>query len=152
MNTTPLIALLPGFTPGEKQTYTVRGYEQGILRAGGFPVTLPLTDRPEILEQAVQTFDGFLFVGGKDLHPHHYGQEVLEHCGLISPEADRMDLALFSKINYLSSEKIIHPATNIAIIINGNENNICNKSKSSYSSNHPGYTVAHLADTGVSFY
>lgn len=98
MKTTPLIALLPGFTPGEKQTYTVRGYEQGVLRAGGFPVTLPLTDRPELLEQAAHTFDGFLFVGGKDLHPHHYGQEVHEQCGLISPEADRMDLSLFSKV------------------------------------------------------
>ena len=51
MRTLPQIALLPGFTPGEPKTYTVRGYEQGVLRAGGFPVTLPLTDRPEILSR-----------------------------------------------------------------------------------------------------
>lgn len=98
MRTLPRIALLPGFTPGEPKTYTVRGYEQGVLRAGGFPVTLPLTDRPEILEQAAHFFDGFLFVGGKDLHPRHYGQEVLEACGLISPENDAMDLALMKKV------------------------------------------------------
>ena len=39
-------------------------------------------------------FNGFLFTGGPDLHPFHFGEETQIHCGNVSPKRDHLELEL----------------------------------------------------------
>ena len=63
----PLIAVTPLMDYGRDSLWMLPGYMEAIMRAGGTPVMLPLTDDTDILAQCAERFDAFLFTGG----PHH---------------------------------------------------------------------------------
>ena len=72
------------------------GYVDGIERAGGFPVILPLSADTSILEQISRTVDGLLFTGGQDVSPELYGEEKSEYCGELCVKRDKMESVLFN--------------------------------------------------------
>jgi putative glutamine amidotransferase len=74
------------------------GYMEGILRAGGLPLILPLDDDGETLEEAAEFCDGILFTGGQDISPGLYGAEQSPLCGPVCGVRDRMEAFLFSKV------------------------------------------------------
>ena len=45
------------------------GFGEAILAAGGLPVLIPLTADESVIEQYVQSFDGFAIPGGEDVSP-----------------------------------------------------------------------------------
>ena len=55
---------------------------------------LPLTDRDEDIAQFIELCDGFLFVGGPDIEPWRYGQELLPECGPQNVQRDAMEWKL----------------------------------------------------------
>lgn len=65
----PLIALTPLMDYGRDSLWMVPGYMNAVEQAGGMPVILPLSADIDIIKQAVNTFDGFLFTGGPDVGP-----------------------------------------------------------------------------------
>ena len=65
----PLIAVTPLMDYGRDSLWMLPGYMDAVMRAGGTPVMLPLTDDPDIIAQCAQQFDAFLFTGGPDVGP-----------------------------------------------------------------------------------
>ena len=68
-NQKPLIALTPYFNIERDEPYMRPAYLKAIRAAGGTPLILPLDLEEDDLLQIVNTFDGFLFTGGPDIHP-----------------------------------------------------------------------------------
>lgn len=69
----PIIGVLPLWDDEKESLWMLPGYFNGILRAGGVPVMLPLSSDSSVIEQAIQMCDGFLFTGGHDVSPELYG-------------------------------------------------------------------------------
>ena len=69
----PIIGVLPLWDDEKDSLWMLPGYFNGILRAGGVPVMLPLSSEPSVIEQEIQMGDGFLFTGGHDVSPELYG-------------------------------------------------------------------------------
>ena len=90
----PLIALTPYFNAERDEPYMRPGYLKAIRAAGGVPVILPLDLADDDLRQLTDTFDGFLFTGGPDVHPFFFGEETHAHCGNVCLRRDQMELAL----------------------------------------------------------
>lgn len=83
----PLIAVTPLMDYGRDSLWMLPGYMEAIMRAGGTPVMLPLTDDTDILAQCAERFDAFLFTGGPDVGPM-VGQRppppAVARCSLLS--------------------------------------------------------------------
>ena len=94
----PLIALTPNYNIEKEEPYMRPAYIRAIQHAGGIPVTLPLNNTPEDLEQLVRELDGFLFTGGPDVHPFYFGEQTLDRCGNVSPRRDTLELALLKLV------------------------------------------------------
>lgn len=90
----PLIALIPQVDE-QGRWWLNPDYMESVLRAGGIPGMLPLTDGEEDLEEIARRFDGFVFTGGADVDPALYGQKKENFCGDISSERDAMEMKLF---------------------------------------------------------
>lgn len=94
----PVIGLLPLWDEKKDSYWMLPGYVEGVMRAGGLPVVLPLTADKEELAQFCGMCDGFLFTGGPDVDPGVYGEESLPCVSTYVPRDDMecalLDLAL----------------------------------------------------------
>lgn len=94
----PIIGLTPSVEEETGRRLVQSGYLEMVERAGGIGVMLPLTDREEDIDRLVQMCDGFLFVGGPDIEPWRYGQELLPCCGPQNIQRDAMELKLLEAV------------------------------------------------------
>ena len=94
----PLIALTPYFNIERDEPYMRPAYLKAIRAAGGIPMILPLDLKEEDIQQIVDTFDGFLFTGGPDIHPFYFGEETQAHCGNVCLRRDRMEILLLKLV------------------------------------------------------
>ncbi len=90
----PIIGLTPSVDEENNRCLVQPGYLESIDRAGGLGLMLPLTDRDEDIARFVELCDGFLFVGGPDIEPWRYGQELLPACGPQNVQRDAMEWKL----------------------------------------------------------
>lgn len=90
----PIIGLTPSVDEENHRCLVQPGYLESIDRAGGLGLMLPLTDRDEDIARFVELCDGFLFVGGPDIEPWRYGQELLPECGAQNVQRDAMEWKL----------------------------------------------------------
>ncbi|WP_338752348.1 gamma-glutamyl-gamma-aminobutyrate hydrolase family protein [Bacillus sp. FJAT-52991] len=84
---------------------------QAIEQAGGIPIIIPQTEDEDSMRSILSRLDGIMFVGGNDIHPEFYGEEVNYNKGLFGTldnlntedasvfaktviERDRMEIAL----------------------------------------------------------
>lgn len=74
-------------------TYVPQFYVDAVVKAGGIPVILPLTDR-EAVPTYVAAYDGFLLTGGQGVSPFLYGKEPQPLMGETSLRRDRFELDL----------------------------------------------------------
>ena len=95
----PLIGMTGGFrqqdaqkTEGSQRLNISNAYTVSILRAGGLPVVLPLTDDREAVRELIESVDGLLVTGGVDVNPLRYGEEPLPKQGYICSLRDSTDL------------------------------------------------------------
>ena len=94
----PLIGLTPSHNTDSREQFLRLAYTAAVSAAGAIPVILPLEASREDCRQLAESFDGFLFTGGPDLHPFLYGEETHPQCGDVSPERDAMETALLPRI------------------------------------------------------
>lgn len=94
----PLIGLTPSHDT-EKDDLAMRPtYLRAIQTAGGIPVILPLEIPEADLTRLADTFDGFVFTGGPDIHPFYFGEQTQAHSGNVSLKRDRMEMALLTAV------------------------------------------------------
>ena len=91
MNNHPVIGVVPLMDYQRQSYWMLPGYFGGIMKAGGFPVMLPLTSDIQQIEQALEICSGFLFTGGQDVSPSLYHEEKTVRCGECSSERDAME-------------------------------------------------------------
>lgn len=94
MKDMPLIGITPGYISDNNRLFIGNGYVNGVNKAGGFAVLLPLTDEKLLLEQAISQCDGFLLSGGPDIDASTYGELNYNFNGEISPYRDKMDISI----------------------------------------------------------
>ncbi|MCD6595277.1 gamma-glutamyl-gamma-aminobutyrate hydrolase family protein [bacterium] len=72
--------------------YLKSQYSERIADAGGIPVILPnipdFTDDESALSEIVESIDGILFSGGRDMNPEIYGENEKHPKNLYMPERD----------------------------------------------------------------
>lgn len=93
----PLIGLIAE-VDDEKNNRMKHSYSVAIEQAGGIALQLPYSENEEALEDYVARLDGFVFTGGADIDPKHFGEEKKDVCGRIYPFRDAFELRIFKKI------------------------------------------------------
>ena len=73
-------------------------YIHAVERAGGIPVIIPYSFDEETLDLYTNACSGFIFVGGVDINPQKYGEEVLPECGRLTPKRDAFDFRMFDRL------------------------------------------------------
>lgn len=94
----PKIGIVPLIDAGRESYWMLPGYMEGVTRAGGLPVMLPLTEDPALLRQLAEELEGFLFPGGQDVSPALYGEEDAGLCGELCPGRDAMERLLLPMV------------------------------------------------------
>lgn len=70
----PWIGVVPLWDEEKDSLWMLPGYMDGIRRAGGLPVMLPLTEDEAEIRELMDGLDGILLTGGQDVAPEVYGQ------------------------------------------------------------------------------
>lgn len=73
-------------------------YVDAIIKTGGLPVLLPVTDDESLLDVYVEKMDGFLFSGGFDISPNFYGENPHRLLSDTSLVLDRCQIPLMRKV------------------------------------------------------
>ena len=92
----PLVGIVPS-RDGERASIPQR-YMDAVWYAGGLPVVLSYTTDPDKLAEYATIFDGFLFSGGVDVDPVHYGEEKQFDSVEIDPQRDAFEKGLFNAV------------------------------------------------------
>ena len=100
----PTIGLLCDID-NDKVTSLFNTYVSAIVHTGGVPIMLPYVKDSDVMDRYIRLCDGFVFTGGVDVDPAHYGEDKSEFCGEIQPFRDELEFAMFPKI--FSSNKPI---------------------------------------------
>lgn len=69
----PLVGVVCGH---KSNNYASDDYLNAVRMAGGLPVLVPATTCQEEAEAVLGYLDGILFIGGEDVHPAWYGEEI----------------------------------------------------------------------------
>lgn len=70
-------------------------YVKSVIRAGGVPLVLPITNDPELISRMLESIDGLIMTGGEDIDPlKWFGEEPVRALGEIAPTRDEFDIAL----------------------------------------------------------
>jgi putative glutamine amidotransferase len=77
-----------------ESVFTGRNYALAIHAEGGLPVVAPVLD-PSAAEEAIARVDALLLSGGADIDPAHFGQAPQPDLGVVDPERDAFEMALY---------------------------------------------------------
>jgi putative glutamine amidotransferase len=66
-------------------------YIDSVVRAGGIPIILPVTDDASVLTDICSRLDGLLMSGGNDLNPRLYGENPYDNLDELSDKRDRTE-------------------------------------------------------------
>jgi putative glutamine amidotransferase len=70
-------------------------YFHAATAVGGVPWMIPLVDDDlDTLREIYDRLDGVLIPGGVDIDPVNFGEQKREHCGVVDPARDRVELQL----------------------------------------------------------
>ena len=97
MGKRPIIGITPGYMKQKDKLCLAQGYADGVSKAGGLAVILPLHLEGDMADRIMEMADGFLFSGGPDIDARNFGEENLKCGGEISPQRDRLELLLAKK-------------------------------------------------------
>lgn len=75
-------------------THVHLAYSQQVLQAGGMPVLIPNSVRPEDADELAATLHGLLLSGGGDVDPVYWGESPHPNLGTVDPQRDRLEMAL----------------------------------------------------------
>lgn len=100
----PLIGINAGVRDLEepdKPSFVLRTtYIDAVNAAGGIPIIIPAIDDYDTIDAHVELCDGFIFTGGPDIDPAHYGQEPHETVKdkMVHKRRENYDLALIKEV------------------------------------------------------
>lgn len=89
-----LIGVTPWYSYDTMNTYVKYGYMEGISKAKGLGVLLPLSGEKKLIKEIVHRFDGFILSGGPDIDASFYNEPNLFIGGDVSPERDFFEINL----------------------------------------------------------
>lgn len=92
----PIIGMLVEID-NDSVTKVQNTYISSVAESGGIPFIIPYIENDDTLDQLIELCDGFLFTGGCDIHPRHYGEEVSPLCGSCQSYRDNLELKVFEK-------------------------------------------------------
>lgn len=93
----PLIGITPNFLSDKNAISSNAGYVDGVVKAGGLPVLLPLTVDDLLIDDIIGRCDGFLLSGGNDMDAKHFNEPNYNYNGEINPSRDTFELATAGK-------------------------------------------------------
>lgn len=111
----PIIGMLVSIDDGRKAS-ALGDYAHAIEESGGLPLVLPFVENEATVTEFVALCDGFLFTGGVDVAPSHYGEEKSKFCGEIQHHRDELELCVLKHI--LKTDKPILGICRGAQVIN----------------------------------
>lgn len=79
------------------QVYVAKGYVEGVQKAGGLPLVLPIGS-PELAGAYADTIDKLILTGGQNVMPHFYGEEKTIVSDDYSLARDEFELALIQEM------------------------------------------------------
>jgi len=82
-----------------------QAYTCGIEKAGGVPVIIPYSERPQDLAPLLDRMGGFLFPGGIDVDPGYYHEKPIPELCQVDGSLDRFQLGILQLV--LESKKPI---------------------------------------------
>ncbi len=94
MPSRPLIALTSCLDRPDRTAWIRPEYIASVLRAGGLPVMLPVTEDREALLQTLARCDGLLLTGGEDVEPARWGGSDPQGLADFSRERDDTEFCL----------------------------------------------------------
>ncbi len=77
-----------------KQDYVNEAYTSAIIKAGGAPLVLPYAE-PTFAESLLSGIDGLLLIGGNDIAPVLYGEDI-RYAQNVDEELDRFHMGLIT--------------------------------------------------------
>ena len=90
----PVIGISSGWGEGSS-TQAPLTYVESVIRAGGVPMVIPLTQDPDLLAAMLDRVDAVIMTGGEDIDPlKWYGEQPVNEMGSIVPQRDSFDIAL----------------------------------------------------------
>lgn len=69
----------------------VEDYYQGVEKAGGIPVIIPIIEK-ENIGQLLDKLDGIILSGGADLNPLFYNEDPIRDLSLVIPQRDECEI------------------------------------------------------------
>ncbi|MBC2850206.1 gamma-glutamyl-gamma-aminobutyrate hydrolase family protein [Cetobacterium sp. 8H] len=87
-----------GDFPGYERAYVNNDYIQSVIRAGGIPYIIPVTEDEEIIREYSRNIDGLILSGGHDVNPLLWSEEPLKELGEVFVERDKFDFLLIETV------------------------------------------------------
>ncbi|MDR1781425.1 MAG: gamma-glutamyl-gamma-aminobutyrate hydrolase family protein [Bacilli bacterium] len=78
-------------------TYVKSEAIESVIKAGGEPLIIPVTDNQELIDNYLDKIDGLIITGGHDVYPLLYDDYVSNECGELYPKTDYYDIGLIRK-------------------------------------------------------
>lgn len=99
MNKRPLIGITMDIMETEKGLYQYihKNYLDSIERAGGSPLTIPISHDDESIKRIARAIDGLILSGGGDIHPSYYGEEAITKLTLTPHDRTDFELSLLEE-------------------------------------------------------
>lgn len=69
-------------------------YTESVIKAGGIPILIPVTESEDVLRKIVCRLDALILSGGEDICPSYYNEEPIEELGNVNGVRDVYDLLL----------------------------------------------------------
>ncbi|MDH8700921.1 membrane dipeptidase [Dysgonomonadaceae bacterium PH5-43] len=77
-------------------------YSNAVIKAGGSPVLIPLTNSEEVLNEILSNIDGLILSGGGDIHSSFFNEELHPSVDSFDLERDNYDIYLARKASEMN--------------------------------------------------
>lgn len=91
---------------GQQWSLIANDYSEAIIRSGGIPIVIPISEDETYIKDIAEKIDGLLLSGGADMDPLLFGQRADAKTGRVSPQRDNQELLLLDYI-YKNTKKPI---------------------------------------------
>lgn len=79
---------------GQTWSLIANDYSDAVIRSGGIPIVIPISEDKEYIEDIGEKIDGLILTGGADMDPLLSGQRSDSKTGRVSPERDKQEMLL----------------------------------------------------------
>lgn len=92
---------------GQEWSLIANDYSDAIIRSGGIPIVIPISEDETYIKDIAETIDGLLLSGGADMDPLLSGQRADSKTGRVSPQRDNQELMLLDYIYNKTNKPIL---------------------------------------------